>query len=111
MKRDYKLFIEDIKGSIKQIEEYTKNVSEEQFKKDVKVQDAVIRRIEIIGEASKNIPRAVREVNPSIDWKEFSEFRNFITHSYYEASLTRIWGVIKNRIPKIKENINKIKLL
>lgn len=111
MKRDYKLFINDIKESIKQIEEYTKNISEEQFKKDIKVQDAVIRRIEIIGEASKNIPRSVREINQDINWKELSQFRDFITHSYFEASLNRIWGLVVNRIPKIKESINKIKLL
>ncbi|MDO8528766.1 MAG: DUF86 domain-containing protein [Nanoarchaeota archaeon] len=111
MKRDYKLFIKDIKESIKQIEEYTKNISEEQFKRDIKIQDAVIRRFEIIGEASKNIPRSVREINPNINWKELSQFRDFITHSYFEASLNRIWGLVVNRIPKIKENINKIKLL
>jgi|SRR3989344_5717852 len=111
MSRNYKLFIEDIAESIRLIEGYIKNISEEQFKKDVKIQDAVIRRMEIIGEASKKIPKSVREINPNINWKELSQFRNFMVHSYFEASLTRIWGILANRIPNIKENINKIKLL
>jgi len=57
MKRDYKLYLNDIKESIKQIEEYMKGVSEEESKKDKKLQDAVIRRLEIISEASRNINR------------------------------------------------------
>lgn len=92
MNRDYKLFIKDIQESIKQIEEYTKNISEEQFKRDLKIQDAVIRRLEIIGEASKKIPKSVKEANKEINWNEFSEFRNFITHSYFNASIARVWG-------------------
>ena len=111
MNRDYKLFIGDIKDSIKQIEEYTRDISEEQFKKDIKIQDAVIRRLEIIGEASKNIPKSVKEINKNIPWMEISSFRDFITHSYFEASLNRIWIIIKEDLPNIKENINKIKLL
>jgi uncharacterized protein with HEPN domain len=111
MNRDYKLFINDIKESIKQIEEYIKNISEEQFKKDIKVQDAVIRRLEIMGEASKNIPKSVREINENIPWEKVSSFRDFITHSYFEASLNRIWRIIKEDLPNIKDNINKIKLL
>jgi len=60
MKRDYRLYINDIKESITKIQEYLMNVSEEQFKADVKLQDAVIRRLEIIGEASRNIPRVLK---------------------------------------------------
>lgn len=111
MKRNYKLFINDIKESIRRIEEYIKNISEEEFKKNEKIQDAVIRRLEIIGEASENVTRSVRESNKQIDWYAFSMFRNFIVHSYFEASLNRVWGIIKNRIPKIKEQIKSIKLL
>ena len=61
MKRDYKLFIDDIRESISLIEDYIKNISEEEFKKDKKLQDAIIRRLEIMGEASKNIPSSLKE--------------------------------------------------
>ncbi len=111
MDRNYKLFIEDIKECIRLIEKYTKNVSEEQFKKDVKIQDAVIRRLEIIGEASKRIPKSIRNVNKHIDWESFAMYRNFITHSYFEASLDRIWNITQIRIPKLKEAFENIKVL
>ena len=63
MKRDYKLYINDIRESIIQIEKYLKNISEEEFKRNNFIQDAVIRRLEIIGEASKSIPRSLKEKN------------------------------------------------
>jgi uncharacterized protein with HEPN domain len=111
MKRDYKLFINDIRDSIKYIEEYIKGISEERFKEDTKIQDAVIRRIEIIGEASKNIPRSVKELNKNIPWRRISMFRDFIIHSYFESSLNRIWRVVKEDLPEIKKHIKLVKLL
>ena len=68
MKRDYKLYLNDIRDSITQIEEYMLSVSEENFKKNKLLQDGVIRRFEIIGEASRNIPRALKEKNKQVPW-------------------------------------------
>ncbi len=111
MKRDYKLFIDDIRKSIRQIENYMGNVSEEQFKRDMKLQDAVIRRLEIIGEATKNIPRALKEKNRHVPWFEMALFRDFITHSYFDMSLLTIWKTIKVKIPQIKIAMDKIALV
>lgn len=111
MKRDYKLYLNDIKESINQIQEYTRNVSEDNFKKDKKLQDAVIRRLEIIGEASRNIPRALKEKNKHIPWFELSQFRDLISHSYFEVSLNRVWLTATERIKKLKEAFNKISLV
>lgn len=111
MKRGYRLFIDDIRGCIKLIESYTKGISEEDFQKDKILQDALIRRIEIIGEASKNIPLFIKKINPQIPWKNIEDYRNFIAHSYFEASINRIWQIVKKDIPKLKENIKKIKVL
>lgn len=111
MKRDYKLYINDIKECIKFIEKFTQGISEQEFKSNVMIQDAVIRRIEIIGEASRNIPRSLKEKNKHIPWQDMSDFRNFISHSYYEASMDRVWRIVKNRIPQIKETLNNISLV
>src|SRR3989344_3554768 len=99
MKRDYKLYLQDIKDCIVQIEKYTQGLSEESFKKDKMKQDAIIRRFEIIGEASRNIPRALKEKNKEIPWFEFAQFRDLVTHMYFEASLSKIWKTVKDRIP------------
>lgn len=111
MKRDYKLFIDDIRESTRLIEEYTKNLSESDFKKDTKVQDAVIRRLEIMGEAVKNIPISLKEKNKHVLWFEISNFRNLVIHSYYEVYQNRIWETIKEKIPTIKESMKRIALV
>ena len=87
MKRNYKLYLNDIKESIAQIEEYIKDVSEENFKKDKKLQDATIRRLEIIGESSRNIPRALKEKNKDVPWFGMSQFRDLISHSYLDTNM------------------------
>jgi len=111
MKRDYKLYLKDIKESILQIEIYISGRSEEEFKNDKFLQDAVIRRLEVIGEASRNVPRALKERNKHIPWFELSNFRDFLAHSYFDASLKRIWEIVKTDIPKIREDIKNINLV
>ena len=111
MKRDYKLYINDIRESIKRIEDYLKGISEEGFRKDVKLQDAVIRRLEIIGEASRNIPRALKEKNKQVPWFKMEQYRDFTVHSYFEASLRRIWVTSTTVLNEIKEAMRKIALV
>ena len=111
MKREYKLYLNDIKECIKQLEEYMKNISEEEFKKNKLIQDAVIRRFEIIGEASRNIPRALKEKNKQVPWFNMSQFRDLITHGYYEVRMNRVWKVFKDELPKIKIAIENITLI
>ena len=72
------------------------------------MQDAVLRRLEIIGEASRNIPRIFKEKNKEFPWFEVAQFRDFIIHSYYEVSLNRIWKTVKERIPEIKVKLGKV---
>ncbi|MBU3912558.1 MAG: DUF86 domain-containing protein [Nanoarchaeota archaeon] len=111
MKRDYKLYLNDIKESIFRIDEYLRNVSEQEFMKDKKLQDAVIRRIEIIGEASRNIPRSLKEKNMQVPWAKMEQYRDFIVHSYFEASLRRIWTTSTTDLEIVKEAMKNITLV
>lgn len=111
MKRDYKLYLNDIKESIQQIEEYTQGVDEEGFQKDKKLQDAVIRRLEIMGEASRNIPRALKENNKQVPWFDMSQFRDFIAHSYFSIGSLTIWKTVKEKMPMIKKGLQSVKLV
>ena len=111
MKRDYKLYLNDICESINIIEKYIRNISEEVFKRDIKLQDAVVRRFEIIGEASRNIPRALKDKNPQVPWYKMEQFRDLMTHSYFEISINKIWMAIINEIPRIKEAMKNISLV
>ena len=111
MKRDYKLYLNDIKESIAQIEEYLKGISLEEFNKNKQIQDAVIRRLEIIGEASRNIPHTLKEKNKHVPWFDMSRFRDLMTHGYFEVSLKRVWKAATEEIKIIKEAIGKVKLI
>lgn len=111
MERNYQLYLKDILDSIFLIQEYTRGISEEEFKVDKKLQDAVIRRFQVIGEAASKIPRTIREVNSSIPWDNLQNLRNSIIHTYFEASLRRVWRIVQEDLENIKLNLEKIKLL
>ena len=111
MKRDYKLYLKDIEESIKHIENYMNGVSEKEFKENTQLQDAVVRRFEIIGEASRNIPRALKERNKHVPWFEMSQFRDLMAHSYFNVGTNKIWLAFSQELPNIKESLKNIKLV
>lgn len=94
MKRNLTLFLEDILESITLIERYTKNMSQSNLEKNREVQDAVARRIEIIGEAAKNIPSTFRNKYPQVPWKDMASIRDILIHAYFGIELERVWNVI-----------------
>jgi uncharacterized protein with HEPN domain len=110
MKRDIGLFIEDILNSIKNIEEFSKNLDKDSFSKDNLRQSAIIRQLEIIGEAVKNMPLSFRTKYPKIAWKDIAGFRDVLSHAYFGVNLDRVWKIIESDLPKLKEEINKINI-
>lgn len=108
MKRNPQLFLADILESINKIEKYTQKISKERFFKDEKIQDAVIRRIEIIGEAAKNVSIDVRKQFPKIPWKKIAGTRDVLTHEYFGVKLERVWIIIKKDLPELKEKVLKM---
>jgi len=83
MPRDYKIYLKDILQAIKRIEEYTKALSFEDFCKKQLVQDAVVRNLEIIGEAVKHIPEDVQKKYPVVGWKKIAGLRDILIHAYF----------------------------
>jgi len=108
MKRSIKLYLQDIWESILAIEEYTHELSEDAFYSDRQVQDAVIRRLEIIGEAVKNIDEDFRNKYPQIPWKKIAGMRDIIAHEYFGVRLDRIWDTVRKDLPDLK---NKIRII
>ncbi|MFH0860746.1 MAG: DUF86 domain-containing protein [Candidatus Altiarchaeota archaeon] len=108
MKRDNRLYLQDILESIKAIDDYTKDLSEGDFKKDMKVQDAVARRIEIIGEAVKNISDDLKSENSEVPWKDIAGMRDIIAHAYFGVNIKRIWNVLENELPRLKDQISAV---
>jgi len=109
-KRTALLYIEDIKDSIRKIEQYTKSLTFEKFTNDGKTIDAVIRNISVIGEAVKNIPSAVKSKYPDIPWREIESMRNKIIHEYFGVSEDILWKTIKEDMLVLKKQIKNIKI-
>ncbi len=105
MKKDIKIFLEHILESINLIEEYIKDKRRSEFLKLTQLQDSVIRRIEIIGEAIKNIPDDFKETYPKIPWKQIIGMRDILIHQYFGIDLNLTWEVIERDLPKLKNQI------
>ena len=102
------MFLEDILLSINRIAEYIGNYAFDEFRKDYKTVDAVIRNFEIIGEASKNVPLEVKEKYPNVPWAEMYLMRNKVTHEYFGIDYEIIWDIAKNHLPENKVQIQRI---
>ncbi|MHB8443053.1 MAG: HepT-like ribonuclease domain-containing protein [Patescibacteria group bacterium] len=110
MKRDIQLYIEDIIKNCDLVEKYINGVTEKEFENNVMLQDAVIRRIEIIGEAVGAIPDSVKEIYPNIQWAEAKGMRNFLVHEYFGVRVEIVWVTITKDIPLLKKQLENITL-
>lgn len=108
MKKDPLVFIGHILESIEKIEKYTKNLTKEKLTKDEKIQDAIIRRIEVIGEAAKNMPNDFRNEHLEVEWSEIIRTRDKITHHYFGVDLDIVWDIVKRDLPDLKKKIQAI---
>ena len=109
MKRDVIVYVEDILECIAKIEEYTEDITESGFYENTQAQDAVLRRLEIIGEAVKHVPQDIRDKYPEIPWKKVAGMRDVLIHAYFGVNVKRVWEVVRKDISDLKNNITKVK--
>ena len=108
MKRDYKLFIKDIISAMKSIEEFVEGLSLDEVREDDKTSSAVIRKFEIIGEATKHVPENLKENYPYIIWKRMAGMRDRLIHAYFGVDYSLVWEAIKIEIPELKPRLQEI---
>jgi uncharacterized protein with HEPN domain len=106
--RNWKIRVEDILGSIEKIRDYTRGMTFEQFREDDKTVDAVIRNLEIIGEAAGNIPLEIQQKYPELAWLEMRGMRNIMAHEYFGVSLPIIWRAIERDLPPLEVGLSKL---
>ena len=108
MKRDTTLFLEDILENINNIESFSKGISKQQFKKNKLKQNAIIRCLEVIGEAVKSLPKEFLSKYPKVPWSEIAGFRDVMIHAYFVVDIERVWKVVEEDMPELKKNIIEI---
>ncbi len=109
MKRNVQIYIDDIIESIDIILSYINNLTETQFYNNIEKQDAVLRRLEIIGEAVKNVPSDLRTSYPNIPWSKIAGMRDVLIHDYFGVKIERIWIVINNDLAELRKQIADVK--
>ena len=107
-KRSAKLYLDDILSSIANVEQYTKELSFEEFVYDRKTIDAVVRNLEIIGEAAKNLPEKITAQYPNIPWNRIISMRNKVIHEYFGVDVDILWETMQEDLPELRRQIKDI---
>ena len=105
LERDYTLYLQDIIDAIDAIGSYINGLDYEQFIENPMVVDAVLRRLEVIGEAAKAIPPEIRKKNPDIPWTKIVGLRNIVIHRYFGIDEENIWEIVTVNIVQLKQQI------
>lgn len=106
--RAIKLYLEDILEAIQKIEDFTRGMALEGFSRDVKTIDAVVRNVEVIGEAARKVPEKLRLQHPAVPWKQVVGARDKVIHEYFGVDLDIIWKTVVEDLPNFKHQIETL---
>lgn len=107
-KREYLDYIQDIVESINDIESFTKGIDFNDFIKDKKTINAVVRSLEVIGKASKKVPENIKKKYPALPWKQMAKMRDKLIHEYFGVDVEIVWKVVNDELPPLKPLIQQI---
>ena len=108
MTKDPKILLQHILESIEWVEDYIYELPEEEFMEAVQIQDAVLRRLEIIGEAVRNLPGDFKKLHTTVPWPKIAGMRNILIHEYFNVDLNLVWRTIKKDLPKLKRQVKHL---
>lgn len=107
-KREYRDYLIDIMTSINDIESFLAGMTYEDFMSNKMASNAVIRSLEVIGEATKNLPKSIQDKDPSIQWKKMAGMRDKIIHEYFGVNYETVWKTAKKILPGLKDKISHL---
>ena len=107
--RDFRLYLKDIVEAMIAIQAFVEGMDFEAFAADDKTSSAVIRKFEILGEATKNVPDEIRQKYPQVPWRQMAGMRDRLIHAYFGVDYALVWQTIENRIPPLKPIIEQIR--
>jgi uncharacterized protein with HEPN domain len=108
VKKDPLVFVSHILECIEIIERYIRNTKKSSFMKSIQKQDAVIRRIEVIGEATKHLPKEIKDRYSTVPWQKIAGMRDMLIHEYFGVDLELTWNVATKDIPRLKKEILRL---
>ena len=103
-----KVYLDDILTAIERVEEYSRGLSLRSFSSDHKTLDAVVRNLEIVGEAAKHLPQAVRDSEPHVEWKKIAGLRDILIHEYFGMDAGILWDIVQNKLPDLKAAVRRL---
>ena len=108
MRKDPRTFLEHILESIRLAKDYASGLSREALSESRQAQDAIVRRIEIIGEAVKNLPQEIKTRHPEVPSSEMARMRDILIHAYFAIDLDEVWAVVRRDLPGLEKKIAAI---
>ena len=109
MHRDSRLYLDDILGAIDHIREYILGLDYEAFQHDRKTQDAVVRNLEIVGEAAGRLPESLQAAAPEVEWRKITGLRNILAHEYFGVSLPIVWDVVQSKLDPLETSCLRLR--
>ncbi len=108
MPRDSNVYLEDILVAARKIREFTAGMSLDSFTKDAKTLDAVIRNLEIIGEAVKRLPEEMRGSTSNVDWRKIAGLRDILIHEYFGINVEVVWDIVEHKLPGLEAVVQRL---
>ncbi len=110
MPRDSKVYLEDILEATRKITAYTTGLSKTVFLEDEKTIDAVVRNLEVIGEAVKKLPEDLRAQHSAVEWKKIAGLRDMLIHEYFGLDAEIVWDIVQHKVPALDQEVRRMLL-